>query len=290
MTALSATTRLPTAPAYAGAAHTARLTQVVEQFEGILWSEVADTLLSAKLGPGLGFAGSVYQHMLWRAAAEQDFGPVDQGMTATLLNRFLGGSRASVPNAIRSAPQATELMLSDSVAGTSAENPVPAVSLAVAEAWARHVWAHLVHAARALDVPAEGLLAQSALETDWGRHVPGHNLFGVKARGSEPAFVAPTFEYVEGTLRKISAVFVRYGSAAAAAADYVRVIRRAFPQAIGKSTVAGFARALQQGGYATDPRYASKIEAIARSNLLHDVVREVQNPAVATNIYTVDTP
>ena len=42
---------------------------------------------------------------------------------------------------------------------------------------------------------------------------------------------------------------------------------------------AGFARALQDSGYATDPQYADKISRIADSPLMRTVTRELKNPA-----------
>lgn len=275
----------PLAP-HKPAGPSARLASVVQQFEGMLWSEVANTMLSAKLGPdGLGFAGETFQHMLWNEIATHDFGSVDQGMTAAMLDQLGGPGGAAKGAAPAMRPTADLLPGSSAPAAATPRTSSPeAMSFPTAIAWVKHVWGHLVQAAKALGVPAEGLLAQSALETDWGRHAPGHNLFGVKARGGGESFVASTMEYAGGVLRQTDASFAKYGSAADSAADYVRLVRSAYPQAMGKATVAGFASALQAGGYATDPRYAEKIEAIAHSDRLHSLLSKVQDLAVATNI------
>ena len=44
---------------------------------------------------------------------------------------------------------------------------------------------------------------------------------------------------------------------------------------MGQSTVAGFAGALQQSGYATDTNYAAKIVNIAQSPLMAQVLQAV---------------
>lgn len=128
-------------------------------------------------------------------------------------------------------------------------------------------------AERSSGVPAELILAQAALETDWGRRrittadgSDSHNLFGIKAgRGwqGETASVMTT-EYVAGEAQKQQESFRVYPSAQAAFDDYARLIRSR-PGYAGARSAADSAQAavaLQQGGYATDPRYADKLIAV----------------------------
>lgn len=130
-------------------------------------------------------------------------------------------------------------------------------------------------AAQRLGVAPEAVIAHAALETGWGRHAPARadggpsfNLFGVKAtggwRGAEVA--ARTVEFEDGERRQPIERFRAYGSAEAAIDDYVRVVggnpRYAAARGKGADT-SGFAQALQAGGYATDPDYARKLEAVA---------------------------
>ena len=61
--------------------------------------------------------------------------------------------------------------------------------------------------------------------------------------------------------------FRAYDSPADSFRDYARLIRggQRYEDALNTgSNVAGFATALQDGGYATDPNYARKITAVAR--------------------------
>ena len=136
------------------------------------------------------------------------------------------------------------------------------------------IWDHAKIAAKALGVDARALVAQAALETGWGRRQIKHgdgrtanNLFGIKATGwkGDSATVG-THEYVGGTRRNETASFRSYASPAESFADYVRLLKSnpRYQQALAAGTdVRGFARGLQNAGYATDPSYAAKIAAIA---------------------------
>ena len=120
------------------------------------------------------------------------------------------------------------------------------------------------------------MLAQAALETGWGKSVPcnaagdcSYNLFGIKAGSSWPGATVnvPTLEFEDGVaVRKVDR-FRAYESPADSFKDYARLIRNnpRYEAALNAGAdVAGFASALQQGGYATDPNYANKITAVAR--------------------------
>jgi flagellar protein FlgJ len=135
----------------------------------------------------------------------------------------------------------------------------------------------------ATGVPARFVLAQAALESGWGksevRGVDGtvsHNLFGLKA-GKDwkgPTVEASTTEYVNGVAQRVSQRFRAYASYADSFADYAKLLsgnpryRNVLAQG---QDAAGFANALQQSGYATDPRYAQKIARILQTGSLGSV-------------------
>jgi len=141
------------------------------------------------------------------------------------------------------------------------------------------IWPLAQQAARELGVDPRALAAQAALETGWGqrriRREDGgdaHNLFGIKATGWDGARTrAATHEYVDGVRRDEAADFRAYASPAESFADYVRLLKHSprYRQALqAGQDVHGFARGLQQAGYATDPTYATKIAAIAHGPTL----------------------
>lgn len=134
-------------------------------------------------------------------------------------------------------------------------------------------------AARELGVDPRVLIAQAALETGWGRSViqhgdgqSSHNLFNIKADGrwQGPSVNVATLEYRDGVAQKERAAFRAYGSFGESFADYVDFIksqpryREALAQA---GDPARYLAALQDAGYATDPRYAAKIGAILEREL-----------------------
>jgi flagellar protein FlgJ len=143
------------------------------------------------------------------------------------------------------------------------------------EAFVRWLWPHAQKTAAALGVPAKALVAQAALETNWGKRLAGgssHNLFGIKA-GAQwlgHKVSAATHEFVDGVRIAQHAAFRAYHSAADSFADYAKVLsgpRYAAARGTGDDT-RRFAQALQHAGYATDPSYAAKIAAIANGPTL----------------------
>jgi flagellar protein FlgJ len=141
-------------------------------------------------------------------------------------------------------------------------------------------------ASRASGVPAELILAQAALETGWGRHEiatagggNSHNLFGIKAGSTwqGPTTEVRTTEYVDG--RPVSRIerFRVYESFEAAFTDYARLIggNPRYAGVVDAPDAAQAARALQRGGYATDPAYADKLIAVMATLAPFDPARQV---------------
>ena len=142
---------------------------------------------------------------------------------------------------------------------------------------------HAREAAEKLGVSPKVLVAQSALETGWGRHVPhdggqaSNNFFGIKAdRGWDgERQVHGTLEFESGSLVRRQAAFRQYDSMAASFNDFARFIQE--NPRYGKALEARddperFVRELQQAGYATDPKYADKLISIMNSPAMRDVV------------------
>ena len=152
---------------------------------------------------------------------------------------------------------------------------------------------HAAAAARKLGVSVRVLLAQAALETGWGKHLPSQgngsssfNMFGIKAgSGWDGAKVnVPTLEYENGVAVRRQDQFRAYGSPAASFADYARLISDSprYAKALGQGeNAAGFANALVRGGYATDPAYAEKITAIANSPQMRAAMVALKNVGAA---------
>lgn len=127
-----------------------------------------------------------------------------------------------------------------------------------------------------LGVAPEILTAQAALESGWGlrplRAADGsdsHNLFGIKAGagyGGASVAAATTEFGAQGAYATVEA-FRRYDSAAESFRDVTRLLQSPRYRAVQGTgaDVAAYAAGLMQGGYATDPRYADKLQAVVRS-------------------------
>lgn len=162
-------------------------------------------------------------------------------------------------------------------AGGAAESPDALSSSRPAPEGAREfvnrVWAHAGEASRSTGIPAHFMVGQAALETGWGRGelrradgAPSYNLFNIKAgpNWKGPVVEVPVTEYANGRPYTETARFRAYGSYAEAFRDYAGLLRGnpRYAEVLGQTDAAGFARSLQQAGYATDPMYADKLTRI----------------------------
>ena len=132
-------------------------------------------------------------------------------------------------------------------------------------------------AAAQLGVSPRNLIAQAALETGWGRHLPrgadgriSFNFFGIKATGGwrGDSVAASTTEVLQGRAQRMVERFRAYSSIDESVADHARLIGRSRRYQAVRGTgddALAFGTALQRGGYATDPGYARKIVAVADS-------------------------
>lgn len=147
------------------------------------------------------------------------------------------------------------------------------------EDFVREMWPHAQRAAAELGVSPRAILAQAALETGWGRHMPrhadgspAHNVFGIKTGGrwQGESLTRSTREFVDGREVGARAAFRAYRSTEQGFADYVALLKSSprYAQALGQTDTRGFAQALQRAGYATDPHYAAKLAAIAEGPTL----------------------
>jgi len=146
-------------------------------------------------------------------------------------------------------------------------------------------------AAEKLGVSVRAVLAHAALETGWGKHMPraangtsSNNLFGIKAGSSWDGAKArvSTTEYENGVAVRRVDSFRAYDSPTAAFNDYADLIagNPRYASALGHGdNVKGFAAALQRGGYATDPSYASKLAHIADSAPMREALAGLKSSA-----------
>lgn len=163
-----------------------------------------------------------------------------------------------------------------SSSGTSA--PLPASQT---QDFVNTLWPHAQAVSQATGIPAQFMVAQAALESGWGKHEirradgsPSFNVFGIKAGRSWSGPVAETVttEYVNGVAQKSVEKFRAYSSYAEGFRDYANLLLNnpRYAAVLEQQDAAGFARGLQQAGYATDPMYADKLMRILNGNVLRN--------------------
>ena len=259
----------------------AALKQVAKQFESLFTQMLLKSMREANksLSNGDSLFGSdqadFYQDMFDQQMAVHLSQGSGLGLADVLVRQLAGGGGVGGARATRQrrAPAPRE------------PSPLPSSKTP----FIRQMLPHAQEAAKELGVDPNALLAQAALETGWGKSVPcngagecSYNLFGIKAGSSwDGATVnVPTLEFEDGVaVRKVDR-FRAYESPADSFRDYARLIRNnpRYEDALNAgSDVAGFASALQSGGYATDPNYARKIVAVA-----HELQR-VSKPTLSTD-------
>ena len=244
----------------------AALRKAAQQFEALMTETLLKTSRQTQFGDDLtGEQGDFYkdlfdQQMAMHLSAGKGLGLAD------MLVRQLGGAVAGAAPAAASAKAYAQTQASAGAGAgwkpKSAQDFVDAVR------------PHAEKAAAELGVPAKALIAQAALETGWGQHLPqqdggGLNLFGVKAgAGWNGATTArDTAEFRDGQWGSEKASFRSYGSIGAAFDDYVQFLKGnpRYAQALRSGDLQGFAHGLQKAGYATDPQYAQKLLRVANS-------------------------
>lgn len=155
------------------------------------------------------------------------------------------------------------------------------------QGFVKRLWPAAQRAAAALGLEPAALIAQAALETGWGERMAltksgqsSFNLFGVKASSSwqGDATLVDTVEFRQGVAKREKAAFRVYENLEQSMQDYVALIRDnpRYQQALaaGKDSVAYFQR-LQAAGYATDPNYAQKLQAVYNSAHVQTVQQEI---------------
>src|SRR6185312_1865695 len=296
------------------------LPAVAKQFEAIFTQMMLKSMREANAGMGSDLAGSE-QVDSYRQLFDQQLslslanGKNGLGI-AKMLVRQLGGkgeaAAAAAPRQpfavpvadVRNAHVRALLQLgNEPVAGDDAASAIGMPSTADNDSPWQHVVDRMTRGA--MDVAdtaahwlpggdpvsfVRALLAQAALETGWGKHLPkgsdgssSFNLFGIKAGSSWDGdkVSVPTLEYENGVAVRRRDAFRAYDSPADSFADYAQLIADSprYQQALGQGeNIAAFARGLVHGGYATDPAYVAKITAIANSAQMREALAALQQP------------
>jgi peptidoglycan hydrolase FlgJ len=199
----------------------------------------------------------MYQDMFDKQVALSISQHSDLGI-ARILKRQLSGKPA--PAAVKPA-------------STAATAPTAALAQTPAE-FVNRVLPSIRRAASSLGLNPMALLAQTALETGWGRRMPRNadgspsfNLFGIKA-GDEwtgGRAIADSMEVSNGVAAPRRTAFRAYGSIEESVNDFAALLKNS-PRYREVIAAGGDAKsyfdAIGKSGYATDPDYANKLNQI----------------------------
>lgn len=125
-------------------------------------------------------------------------------------------------------------------------------------------------------IPASLTIAQAALESGWGEHAPGNNLFGIKANGWKGKLCyINTREYVGGKYKTVRCALRAYSSWAESVKDHAAFLTgsKRYENIIGVTDYEEDCRRIKADGYATAPDYAEILAGIIRKYRLYDYDR-----------------
>lgn len=293
--------------------------EVAQQFEAILMQMVLSSMRSANKAFSSGLFGSsqmemyqdIFDKQLSLTMSKSGVGFAD--MIEKNLNHTGGISQSTpvpspVPSTVERIPesylaQPIPGMLStpDASGNTSKNNQdavVPADAVVLQskkshfnspEEFIKDLWPAAKLAAGLIGASPEILLAQAALETNWGKNViqrasnvSTHNLFNIKADGNWRSGTATvdSLEQENGVLVKERSSFRSYETFMDSFMDYVKLLKQnsRYSNSLNKATnPEQFVNELQKAGYATDPNYADKIMRIFSSHSFQALVSKIKS-------------
>ena len=238
------------------------------QFEAMFLNMMLKSMRDATMDGGLfdSEQTKTYTTMLdqqvSQTLASRGIGLAD-ALTRQLSNRVTAPADSATGNAVTGNP------------GTSALNPaLRSPALDHVKAFQQQVGVHAEAASQETGIPANFIIGQAALESNWGRReikgvdgTSSYNLFGIKATAGWKGKVveAVTSEYVNGVRQQRVEKFRAYDSYADSFSDFANMLQknsRYEPLIANAQDAAAYAQAMQKAGYATDPNYADKLRRV----------------------------
>lgn len=156
------------------------------------------------------------------------------------------------------------------------------------EDFIKSLWASAKKTAALIGAKPEILIAQAALETNWGKNIIPHgksgssfSLFNIKAdeTWTKASTKVASLEQTNGILAKVKSRFRSYDSFYDSFVDYIHFLKKnvRYSDALSKANhPEQFFHALQNAGYATDSNYAEKILKIFSNHHFQNLIAKVK--------------
>ena len=248
------------------------LKQVAKQFEGVFLNMMLKSMRDASFGDPLfdSDQSEMYQDMFDKQLATD----MTNGRGIGLADALVMQMRKNVPgnNNIESnlsgfsKPVADPFILNRESTHFKNSEEFVSTMLPYAE-----------EAAQKLGVSPQVLIAQAALETGWGNSVgklnngkTSYNLFNIKADANFDGqkYAKQTVEYDGGVTKVENASFRAYNNYQESFDDYVNFIQSnpRYHSALNEASDSKrYIEGIHKAGYATDPKYAEKINRVLES-------------------------
>lgn len=287
----------------------ASLGEVAKQFESLLLGQMLKSMRQASLGEGIMDSGqSLFYRDLYDKQLTIHLAEGGGLGLADMIKRQIGGGKESGLSSSKGVddyrqqpiPGITPSPPAVVARAEAAEPEIPAMAPVGTtpdaaedpdswqpEDFLEKLWPWAREAAEKLGLAPQAILAQAALESGWGKRMmrmldgsPANNLFGIKAdqRWEGDKVGVDTLEYDRGVPTRKKAFFRAYDSHRESFQDYVNFLHSnpRYREALeATSDPARYFSALQKAGYATDPHYAEKIDAVLNSPQMQRAVEHL---------------
>lgn len=128
-------------------------------------------------------------------------------------------------------------------------------------------WADALAASKISGVPPETLIAMSALETGYGKHMPGNMVAGIKAsRDDNTSKKLLTSEFINGEMITTPQNFKQYNTVRESFLDFGKFLldNTRYKKALSVKDPFKAIHEIAKAGYATDPLYEKKVSTIIK--------------------------
>ncbi|TAL59734.1 MAG: flagellar assembly peptidoglycan hydrolase FlgJ [Legionella sp.] len=264
------------------------LPAVAKQFEGIFLQAMMKSMRMGQhfldeSSPFNSEHQQMFQDMLDAQYANNIAGSRGVGLAEMLAKQL----EKTVPGAVKSLeseiPSVKLASMSAPVVKTAAQEKHQEFSSV--DDFVKSIWPLAKQAASMIGLDPKVLMAQAALETGWGKFVTkdkdgtsSNNLFNIKtgADKTHDSVQVKTTEYIANTPLKVNDSFRKYPSLEHSFHDYISLIKGndRYQHALAStSNPIAYVNELNKAGYATDPRYGSKILSIYNSDELNQAIQ-----------------
>lgn len=229
-------------------------------FGGLMQSQIAgkEADASAEYGKALGALMGV----------PDTGGPAPEPTFGQKLGNFLSGKGWGGDQPSPSIPQGNNIGSSsqDAMRASAGISGTEANAGDAKQAFLEKLGPAALQAAQQTGLDPRLILAQSAIETGWGKSAPGNNYFGIKSHGQAGGNTLATTEFVNGKPVTVQDAFRGYASPDESVSDYASFLQAnpRYKPVLSAQGLEAQAAALGQSGYATDPNYGQKVLQVAQ--------------------------